>query len=103
MPAFTCSLIRALVKKPSANTTSRKLGTPCSGLNSDGSTWYQRKICTSSGMLRKSSVHASPMKTRRLSGTVRKMPMSEPTSNATPIASSATLSVQPQAESIQSR
>ena len=34
MPAFTCSEMRADVKKPSAMTTAMKSGTACSGLNS---------------------------------------------------------------------
>jgi hypothetical protein len=68
-----------------------------------GSTWYQRKICTSSGMLRNSSVHALPMNTSRLSGVVRRMPISEPTAMATTRASAATDSVQPQAENSQLR
>jgi hypothetical protein len=104
MPARTCSAMRALVKKPSANTTRMKLGTPLQRLMKiDGSTWYQRKICTSSGMLRNSSVQALPMNTSRLSGAVRRMPISEPTASATTSASTATLSVQPQADISQSR
>ena len=103
IPALTCSEMRALVKKPSANTTRMKLGTPCSGLKIAGSTWYQRKICTSSGMLRNSSVQALPMNTSRLSGAVRRMPISEPTASATMSARMATLSVQPQADNNQLR
>jgi hypothetical protein len=95
--------MRAEVKKPSASTTSTKLGTPRSGGTSAGTTWYQRKICTSSGMLRNSSVQALPMPTSRLCGVVRRMPISEPTTSATTSASSATDSVQPQADSIQCR
>ena len=62
----TCSEIRAEVKKPSAKTTSTKLGTPRSDRKIDGMTWYQRKICTSSGMLRNSSVQALPIADQRL-------------------------------------
>ncbi len=66
-------------------------------------TWYQRKICTSSGMLRNSSVHALPSSTSHLFGAVRRMPISEPTTSATTSAHSATESVQPQADIIQSQ
>jgi hypothetical protein len=54
-------------------------------------------------MLRNSSVQTLPMPTSHLLGVVRRMPISEPTPSATASASSATDSVQPQAESIQSR
>jgi hypothetical protein len=68
---------------------------------SAGMTWYQRKICTSSGMLRNNSTHALPNRTSHgLSGSVRMMPISEPSTSATTSASSATDTVQPQAESI---
>ena len=80
-----------------------KLGTSFSGGISEGTTWYQMKIWTSSGMLRKSSVQALPRKLSPLLGTVRKMPIREPTHSATTRASTATLSVQPQAEIIQSK
>ena len=80
-----------------------KLGTSRSGGISDGSTWYHRNTCTSSGMLRNSSVHTLPMATSTLLGVVRKMPMTAPTTSATTSASTATLSVQPQADSSQSR
>ena len=103
MPARTCSEIRAEVKKPIANTTSTKLGTARSDRKIDGMTWYQRKIWTSSGMLRNISVQALPMKTSALLGVVRRMPMIEPTSRATIRASAATASVQPQAVIIQCR
>ena len=103
MPALTCSEMRAEVKKPSAKTTRMKLGNACSGLKIDGMTWYQRKIWTSSGMLRNSSVQALPSRTNHLFGVVRRMPISEPTTSATMRASTATDSVQPQADSIQSR
>ena len=66
-------------------------------------TWYQRKIWTSSGMLRNSSVQALPMKTSGLLGVVRRMPISEPTTSATISDSTATDSVQPQADIIQCR
>jgi len=69
-----------------------------------GMTWYQRKICTSSGMLRNSSTQALPRRTSHgLSGSVRMMPTSEPSTRATISASSATDTVQPQAESIHSQ
>ena len=51
---------RAEVKNPSANTTRMKPGISCSGLYSDGITWYQMKICTSSGILRNSSTQRCP-------------------------------------------
>ncbi len=71
---------------------------------SAGMTWYQRKICTSSGMLRNSSTQALPRRTSHgLSGSVRMMPTSEPSTSATMSASSDTESVQPQAESIHSQ
>ena len=66
-------------------------------------TWYQRKIWTSSGMLRKSSVHALPISTSHLFGTVRRMPISEPTTSATTSEHAATASVQPHADIIQSK
>ena len=103
MPALTCSAMRAEVKKPSASTTSTKLGTPRSTRNIDGMTWYQRKSCTSRGMLRNNSVQALPIATNHLLGVVRKMPISEPTDKATTSAHTATESVQPQALSIQLR
>jgi hypothetical protein len=95
--------MRAEVNRPSPSTTRMKLGTPRNGGISDGTTWYQRKICTSSGMLRKSSVHALPRNTRPRCGAVRSIPMIAPKMSATPSASSDTDSVQPQAESSQSR
>src|SRR5438270_12537139 len=82
MPALTCSAIRAEVKKPSANTTSTKLGIARSDRKIVGITWYQRKIWTSSGMLRNSSVQPLPSATNHLFGVVRKMPISEPTKSA---------------------
>ena len=103
MPARTCSEIRAEVKKPIANTTSMKLGIARSDRKIDGMTWYQRKIWTSSGMLRNSSVQALPIETSALLGVVRRMPMIEPTSRATTRARAATASVQPQAVIIQCR
>ena len=66
-------------------------------------TWYQRKIWTSSGMLRNSSVQALPISTSGLLGVVRRIPISEPTTSATISASTATDSVQPQADIIQCR
>ena len=54
-------------------------------------------------MFRNNSVQPLPNHTSGLLGVVRKIPISEPTSRATTSASSATESVQPQAESIQSR
>ena len=68
-----------------------------------GITWYQRKTCTSSGMLRNSSVQAFPSQTSHLFGTVRRMPISEPTLSATTQAHTATDSVQPQADINHSR
>ena len=54
-------------------------------------------------MLRNSSVHALPSATKHLFGVVRRMPISEPTTSATISASTATDSVQPQADIIHSR
>ena len=55
-------------------------------------------------MLRNSSVQALPIATnQRLFGVVRRMPISEPTTSATISASTATDSVQPQADIIQSQ
>ncbi len=64
-------------------------------------TWYQRKIWTSSGMLRNSSVHALPIQTNALTGVVRRMPISEPTVSATTSEHAETSSVQPHADIIQ--
>src|SRR6185369_1244244 len=103
MPARTCSEIRAEVKKPSAKTTSTKLGTLRSVRKIDGMTWYQRKIWTSSGMLRKSSVQALPRNTKKRLGVVRRIPISEPKTSATISESTATEIVQPHADIIQRR
>ncbi|MCY1366986.1 hypothetical protein D9M69_538980 [compost metagenome] len=104
MPERTCSAIRAEVKQPRANTTSRKHGTPCKTGNIEGNTWYQRKICTSKGMLRNSSTQALPRRTTMgRSGSVRSVPITTPITSASSSASSATDTVQPQADSIQSR
>ena len=104
MPERTCSAIRAEVKKPSASTTRTKPDTPRITGNSVGTTWYHRKICTSSGMLRNSSTHAFPRRTTMgLSCRVRKVPTSEPTTKAKAKASTDTDTVQPHADSIQSR
>ena len=104
MPERTCSAIRAEVKKPSANTTSTKPGTPFMAGISVGSTWYHKKICTSSGMLRNSSTHALPRRTTiGLLGRVRKVPITAPRISASNSASTETETVQPQADSIQSR
>ena len=102
MPARTCSEIRAEVKKPSAKTTRTKLGTLRSERKIDGMTWYQRKIWTRSGMLRKSSVQALPSSTSGLLGVVRRIPISEPTTRATMSDAPAT-ERQPHADIIQRR
>ena len=103
MPAFTCSATRAEVKKPRPSTTRMKGGTSLNGGTRVGTTWYQRKIWTSSGMLRKSSVQALPRTTRPLFGTVRRIPIRAPTTSATTRAVSDTATVQPQAENSQLR
>ena len=104
MPERTCSAIRADVKNPSAKTTSRKLGTAFIGGISAGITWYQRKICTSSGILRNSSTQALPKRTHQgLSGSVRNMPMMKPATSAISSASRDTDTVQPQADIIHCR
>ena len=101
MPARTCSAIRAEVKKPSANTTSTKPGTCWNGGNIVGTTKYQRKICTSSGMLRNSSTQTLARRTSHgLFGSVRKVPISAPSDTATTQEQPATDSVQPQASII---
>ena len=104
MPERTCSAIRAEVKKPRASTTSTKPETDFIAGNSEGTTWYQRKICTSRGMLRKNSTHALPKRTTHgWSGKVRNVPITIPAANASSSASNETEMVQPQADNIQSR
>ncbi|KAF1041215.1 MAG: hypothetical protein GAK34_03033 [Delftia tsuruhatensis] len=104
MPERTCSAIRAEVKKPSASTTSTKPGRDFSAGKMDGTTWYHMKMWTSSGILRNSSTQALPSRTiHGRSGSVRSVPISEPTINAINSDSSDTEMVQPQADSIQSR
>jgi len=96
--------MRAEVKKPRANTTKMKGGRFLAGGTSAGTTKYQRKIWTSSGMLRNSSTHALPKRTSfGLSGSVRITPMMEPTISAMASAVRDTATVQPQAEMIQLR
>ena len=103
MPARTCSATRDEVKKPRASTTSRKLGTLLRMGNMAGTTWYQRKICTSSGMLRKSSTQALPRRTSQGFGVVRSVPTTEPSTKATTQAQAATERVQPHADMSHSR
>ncbi len=104
MPERTCSAIRAEVKKPSANTTSTKPGSDFMAGKIDGTTWYHTKMCTSSGMLRNSSTQALPSRTvHGRPSSVRSVPTSEPTTSATASDSKETDTVQPQADSIQSR
>jgi hypothetical protein len=101
MPERNCSAMRAEVKKPSAKTTRMKGGRAAMTGNSFGTTWYQRKICTSSGTLRNSSTQALPKRTSHgLSGSVRIVPMTEPTISASARPQTETDSVQPQADSI---
>ncbi len=96
--------MRAEVKKPSASTTSTKGDRLFMGGIRAGATWYHKKICTSSGMLRNSSTHALPKRTSQgLLGKVRITPMMEPTTSATSSAVSDTPTVQPQALKIQLR
>jgi len=97
MPARTCSEMRAEVNRPRPMKASTKPGTALSGGTSAGITKYQRKSWMISGMLRNSSVHASPMKARRLSGRVRRMPISTPVAMATTSARPASDSAVPQA------
>ena len=69
-----------------------------------GNTWYHRKMCTSSGMLRKNSTHALPRRTvHGLWGKVRSVPTTAPTIKAITSDNSETEIVQPQADSSQSR
>ena len=104
MPERSCSAIRAEVKKPSAHTTSTKGGRSRIGGIILGSTKYQMNTCTSRGMLRNSSTQALPKRTSHgLFGSVRSVPMIEPTTSATNSAVSATLTVQPQAWNIHCR
>jgi hypothetical protein len=61
-----------------------KLGTSFIDRESAGTTWYQRKIWTSSGMLRNSSTQALPKRTSQgLLGSVRSVPTSAPSTSAT--------------------
>src|SRR5690606_15238181 len=100
----TCSAIRAEVKKPSAKTTSTKPETDFIAGKMDGTTWYQIKICTSNGILRKNSTHALPKRTvQGRFSKVRKVPITTPTASASSSAKMDTETVQPQADSIQSR
>jgi hypothetical protein len=55
--------MRAEVKNPSASTTNTKPGTDLSAGKIAGITWYHRKICTSSGILRNNSTQALPSRT----------------------------------------
>jgi hypothetical protein len=69
-----------------------------------GTTKYQRKIWTSSGMLRNSSTHTLATRTSQgLLGKVRNVPISAPTTTATTQELPATESVQPQASIIHCR
>src|SRR3954468_19520853 len=103
MPARTCSEMRDEVKKPSAKTTSTKLGMARSERKIEGTTWYQTNNWTNSGMLRKNCVQALPKPTAHLLGKVRMMPISEPTASARISDSAATEQVQPQADISQRR
>lgn len=104
MPARTCSAIRADVKKPrpiTAGTNEPHGGAICFSASpsalgrSSGSTKYQRKSWTSSGMLRKSSTHALPSRTAHFDGVVRITPTTEPSTSAITHAHAAVASVQP--------
>src|SRR5450830_1395921 len=98
MPARTSSAIRAEVKKPKANTTSTKPGSCCIGGNTLGATKYQRKICTSNGILRKNSTHTFTKRTSQgLLGSVRSIPSRKPATMATTHELAATDTVQPHA------
>ena len=69
-----------------------------------GTTKYQMKIWTSSGTLRNNSTHALASRTSHgLSGRVRSVPTSAPTTMATTHEAPATASVQPQASIIHCR
>jgi hypothetical protein len=103
MPARTCSEMRAEVKKPSASATSTKLGIELQRREErrhhvvpEEDLHQQRDVAEQLG-----PGVAQP--DQRLLGVVRKMPISEPTTSATTRASSATDSVQPQADNIQCR
>ena len=104
IPERTCSAMRAEVKNPRASTTNTKPETDLSAGKIAGTTWYHRKICTSSGILRKNSTHALPKRTAHLLlGRVRSTPIIMPLANASSRANTDTDTVQPQADSIQSR
>ena len=69
-----------------------------------GTTKYQMKICTNSGMLRNNSTHAlASLTSHGLLGNVRNVPTSAPTTIATTQEAPATDSVQPQASNIHCR
>ena len=91
------------MKKPRPKTTSTKPGTCWNAGINLGTTKYHRKICTSSGMLRKSSTQALASRTSQgLLGKVRSVPTRAPTTIATSQEVPATASVQRQASSIHS-
>src|SRR5437899_8509227 len=99
MPERNCSAIRDEVKKPRAKTTNSNGGTRAKIGKIFGTTWYHRKICTSSGMLRNSSTQPLPKRTSQgLFGSVRITPTIEPITRATTSEQSDTATVQPQAE-----
>ena len=104
MPERTCSATRAEVKKPRARITRTSGGTDAMKGNTAGTTKYQRKTCTSKGMLRNTSTQTLPRRdSQGLSGKVRKVPISKPKTKATTKAPSDTVRVQPQADKIQLR
>jgi len=64
-----------------------------SGAMNSGTTKYQRNICTSSGMLRNSSTHASPSRTIQGRSVVRIVPITDPSTSAMTHAQADTASV----------
>src|SRR2546423_15041747 len=104
MPARTCSLTRAAVKRPrpmTAGTNDAQGGVidlihpPIAFGNSSGNTKYHRNNWTSSGMFRNNSTYALPILTAHLFGVVRMTPSADPSSNAMMPAHSAVVRVHP--------
>ena len=88
--ACTCSAMRAEVKKPSANTTRMKLGTARSDGRSTGSRGTRGRSAPAAGCCGTARSRRCRERPASLFGTVRRMPISEPTTSATTSASTAT-------------
>jgi hypothetical protein len=111
MPARTCSATRAEVNRPRQRTAETNCAFAGSvwtiqalsgGMNS-GTTKYQRNICTSSGMLRKSSTQPLPSRTSHGCCVVRIVPTTEPVMSAMTHAQPDTASVHHRPEISRSR